>query len=87
MEFHTSTEVLDPELLLPGPALQGLLLGVRSEQVQVLGGEGPPDGLDGDLASVAEAALTSLEEAGAAIGAHQTSAGGEVNPARVIERD
>ena len=67
MEFHTSTEVLAPELLLPGPALQGLLLGVGSEQVQVLGGEGPPDGLGGDLASVAEAALTALEEAGAAI--------------------
>ena len=67
MDFHTSTDLLDPEFLLPGPALQRLLLGVGSEQVQVLGGEGPPDGLDGDLASVAEAALTALEEAGAAI--------------------
>ena len=67
VELHSSAYVLAPELLLPGPALQGLLLGERPEQLQQLGGEGPPDGLGGDLASLAEAALTPLEEAGAAI--------------------
>ena len=87
VELHSSAYVLAPELLLPGPALQGILLGERPEQLQLLGGEGPPDGLGGDLASLAEAALTSLEEAGAALRAHQTAAAGEVNPARVIERD
>ena len=74
--------MLGLELLPPGDALQRGLILEGAEEVQVLRGEGAPDGLGGDLGGLAETTPAVLEDLRPAVLTDHAAAAGQINPGR-----